>query len=174
MKKNPTSENMKTLLAMRDMNFAQIETILRNYNYDEQDMLQSFVAWICNVDVADMLSQSMRTELVRARYLYWYALRTMTGETYQTLSERTVFDGFIFSKNGIRQGCELMGELIETENIWKNRWIRVRRLLKLMHDPHDYNLSDNAKPNPQKYKLLLTVPKGMKDNVEIELNEKED
>lgn len=173
MKKKPTSETMKQLLSMRDMSFKQIETILRNFNYDEQDMLQSFVAWICDVDVADMLSQSMKSELVKARYLYWYALRTMTGETYQKISERTVFDGFIFSKTGIRQGCESISEIIETNNIWKNRWIRVRRFIKLLADPHDYNLSEFAY-NSQKYKLMLTVPKGMKENVEIELNEKED
>lgn len=159
--------------SLRNKSFKEIEKILRRYDYNEQDMIATFVASLCDVDVADMLSVTNNAQISQARWLYWFALRYYTHDTYQSISERTKMDGHAFASAGIGVCIGKMSDLIETDDVWKRRWVVTRRMIRLMSDPNDYQLNDFSY-NSQKYKLMLTVPKGMKGNIEIELNEKED
>lgn len=155
---------------MRNKSFKEIEAILRKFDYDSQDMISSFVASLCDVDIADMLSVTHNTQIAQARWLYWYTIRYFTHDTYKTISERTRLDGHSFTPENVGVCISKMSSLIETDDAWKRRWLLTKRMVRLLYDPHDYALSDFAY-NSQRYKLMLQVPKGMKGNIEIEITE---
>ena len=153
--------------------FKEIEIVLQRYDYNMQNMLASFVASICDVDVADMLASTDKMHVSQSRWLYWYAYRYMSHETYERISARTAIDGCRFTKDGIRKGIEKMNELINTENVWMGRWMAIKRMIKLKANPHDYYENDFSNPMPQKYKLLMQIPRELKDKIVIEVkNEK--
>lgn len=165
------SDRRKDLVALDRKSFKEIEVILRRMDYDTQDMVSSFVASICNVDVADMLSSSNNLHLAQSRSLYWYAMRYLTKDTYQRISERSKLDGHAFSPESIAISIPKMTELIENDSVWKRRWVIVRRMLNLLQDPQNYNVSDFTNPSPQKYKILLQVPSGTRDDFEVSVVE---
>lgn len=156
---------------MRNKTFQEIETILRRYNYNDQDMLASFVSAICDVDYADMLSASNATHIAQARWLYWMALRYMTHDTYQRISERTQFDGHKFAPEGIGVGITKITNIIEEDETWKRRWLTTKRMIKLLTDPHDYPLNDFTVCNQEKKQLRIQVPKGELDKYDISIVE---
>lgn len=160
------------LSCLRRSTFKDIELVLRNYDYVSQDMLAGFVAAICDVDECDMLSSNDNAYVSQVRRFYWFALRYMTHDTYQRISERTALSGCRFTKDGIRKGIEAMGAIIENEPVWTGRWVVTKKMIKLMQDPHSYQINDFSATMPRKYKLTLCVPKEYKENVEVEIKEK--
>lgn len=151
--------------------FKEIETILQNFKFDAQVLVGSFVASICGVDYSDLFVENKKQHQTHARWLYWHALRYMTGETYERISVRTYFDGCKFSSQNIGIGISKMTKMIGMEKEWRKRWMLVKHLIDLREDPHGYHQNDFTNPMPQKYKLSLRVPKELKDNIEIEIKE---
>lgn len=158
---------------LQKKSFKEIEAVLRKYDYNTQTMLAAFCANICDVDVADMLSPTDNMYITQSRWLYMYALRYMTHDTYDKIASRLALDGCKFTKDGVRKGIEKMAGLIESDDMWLGRWIVIKRMIKLKQNPHDYPLSDNMNPMPEKYKLVLHVPKGMGENIDIDIKESE-
>ena len=157
---------------LHDKSFREIDAVLRKYDYNALTMLSSFVAGICDVDTADLLTSSANMYISQCRALFWYAYRHMTQDTYERISKKTAIEGCRFSHDTVRKACEKMKELINSDPHWKGRWINVRRFIRLKDDPHSCQMSDTANPFPQKYKLMLHVPIEIKDQIEIEIKEK--
>lgn len=156
---------------LRSKSFKEIERVLRKYDYDTQDMLASFVASICNVDVADMLSSCDKLHIAQSRWLFWYAMRYVTHETYERIAERTMICGNRFSSRAVGAGITKMNGMIDTNDEWKQRWMVIKRMVKLKEDPMSYYENDFSNPNPQKYKIMLQVPKALKGRVEVSIKE---
>lgn len=156
---------------LRKKSFKEIEMVLRKYDYDAQTMVASFCASICNVDVADMLSPSDNLYVKQTRWLYMFAIRYMTHETYDAIAKRMMIDGCTITKDGVRKGIERMAELIDNDDTWLGRWVVIKRMIKLKNNPHDYPLSDFTDPMPEKYKVTISVPKGMGKNIEVDVKE---
>lgn len=159
----------KELQDLRKKKFSEIEDILRSFEFDVQTMLSSFVASICDVDEVEMLSPTNKLYVAQSRWLFWYAYRNIGFETYERISDRTMLGGSRFTKDAIRKGCEKMSSLIDTNKMWRGRWAVIRRMTAILKDPHDYYCGDFANPLPEKYKLTLSVPKEIKDRVQIEV-----
>lgn len=165
------NEIRKGWLNLEDKTFKEIETILHNYDYNSQTMLAHFVANICNVDYTDLFVDSKEQYKTHARWLYWFAMRFMTGETYDRISNRTYFDGNKFTSQNVGIGISKMTKMVGMEQSWRNKWKVIKHFIKLREDPHSYHINDFSNPMPTKYKLSLNVPKGMKNNLEIEIKE---
>lgn len=155
---------------MRNKTFKEIEAILRKFDFNDQNMIASFVASLCGVDVADMLSVTHHANISQARWMYWYAQRYYTHDTYQRISERTMLDGHSFSLECICRDITKIMAIIESDDVWRRRWVVTKRMLKLLNDPMDYQPNDFSY-NSQKYKVMLQVPRGTKENVEVEVVE---
>lgn len=155
-------EDLKNL---RCKSFQEIEYVLRKYDYNAQDMLSSFVASVCDIDIADMLTTGNQPYAAQARWLFWNAYRYMTHETYERISERTILDGCKFTSESVRTGIFKIQQLIEEDDTWKGRWLIIKRMIKLWRNPHDYYDSDNSNPMPMKYKVTMRVPQ----NIEVEI-----
>lgn len=157
---------------LQDKSFKEIEAVLRKCDYNAMTMLSSFVASICDVDTADLLSSSANMYISQCRALFWYAYRYMTQDPYERISQKTSIEGCKFSADTVRKACEKMMTLIDVDDVWKGRWINVKRFIRLKDNPHSYPTPDNSKMFPEKYKLMLHVPKEIIDKIEIEIKEK--
>jgi hypothetical protein len=111
---------------------------LRRYERDIEDYIADIVASLCNVDVDKMLTDTSVAYLAQARWLYWYALRYMTNETYDKIAERTTRkSAYHFTPNGIGQSINKMSAMIASETIWTKRWIILKRIIKLRDAQND-------------------------------------
>ena len=130
---------------------------LRRYECDIEDYVAEIVASLCNVDVDKMLSDTSVAYLAQARWLYWYALRYMTNETYDKIAERTMSKTpYRFTPNGIGQSINKMSAMIVNEPIWTKRWIILKRIIKL----RDTVVKEKVETETVTMKII--APKGVK------------
>ena len=130
---------------------------LRRYECDIEDYVAEIVASLCNVDVDKMLSDTSVAYLAQARWLYWYALRYMTNETYDKIAERTMSKTpYRFTPNGIGQSINKMSAMIVNEPIWTKRWIILKRIIKL----RDTVVKEKSEMETVTMKII--APKGVK------------
>lgn len=140
---------------------------LANYNACLCDYLATFVARICNVSNREMFRETKNLDIVRARWLYWYAYRYMTDATYETIARHNSCEGNKkFTRVAVNQGVSRMALLISEENtIWAKRWNIIRRVIKAM-----LKQNDAKEFAPQNILLKVTHPKGV--TLEIKTEEK--
>ena len=130
---------------------------LRRYECDIEDYVAEIVASLCNVDVDKMLSDTSVAYLAQARWLYWYALRYMTNETYDKIAERTMSKTpYRFTPNGIGQSINKMSAMIVNEPIWTKRWIILKRIIKLR------DTVVKGKIETETVTMKIIAPKGVK------------
>lgn len=127
---------------------------LRKYEVHIPTHLSKFVASICGVDVKNMFSDCHNLEVSHARWLFWYAYRYTTNETYEKIGKlSTNYCGKYFSKAAVALSVKKMDELIEQQSIWKKRWFVIKQIIK------EYNglVIEPSVP------ITITIPK----NVEL-------
>ena len=123
---------------------------LRRYEGDIEDYVAEIVASLCNADTSVAY-------LAQARWLYWYALRYMTNETYDKIANRTARKSdYRFTPNGIGQSINKMSAMIVNEPIWTKRWIILKRIIKL----RDTVIKEKSEMETVTMKII--APKGVK------------
>ena len=108
----------------------EIEQVVRKVDFNTMNILAIAVAGLCDVDVADMLSSSNRLHISQSRWLFWYALRWYSNDTYTQISEKTAFDGHRFGFRSVADGITKMSDLIDIDHAWKNRWVIIKKIIK--------------------------------------------
>ena len=127
---------------------------------DIEDYMAETIAALCNINVGEMLSDSYATHLAQPRWLYWYAMRYMTNETYEKIALQTEKKcGYKFSPNGIGQCINKMASLIAQEQIWMKRWTIIKHIIKLR------GTNDTRK---ETVTMRLIAPKGIKVELRTE------
>ena len=148
-------------------NLDSVEDILlavRQHEVDIMAYLADTVASLCNIDRDEMLKPSSEAHLAQPRWLFWYAYRYMTSETLEKVSEMTErCCGHRFTPSGIGQCVNKMSQLINTVPIWTKRWTIIKKIIKLR-----YADSNKSTENT----ITITVPKELKDIINIEIKEK--
>lgn len=130
---------------------------LSGYENNIQNYLAYLVASLCNVDVKDMLTDCNTLGVSQARWLFWYAYRLMTRETYYKISELTsVYYGKRFTQATVANGITKISQIIEKEPIWNKRWTIIKKIIKHQQE----SLFDS-----EKEPIKIVVPKGI--NVEL-------
>lgn len=127
---------------------------LRNHEGCTRAYLASFVASLCNVDEERMFSACNDLDVAQARWLFWYAYRYMTNETYEKigrLSEELY--GKVYTKVCVASSVNKMYSLIEQQPVWRKRWTIIKRIIK------ESNGTVVEPPTP----ITITIPK----NVEL-------
>ena len=104
---------------------------LRRIESDVEDFLAEIVASICNIDVNEMFKNTSVAYIAQPRWLYWYAIRYATGETYEKIAARTQERGFAFSPNGIGQSINKMAKMIDSNPLWTKRWVMLKHIIKM-------------------------------------------
>lgn len=131
--------------------------LLRQHESRIEDYMADIVASLCNVDCAAMLTNSSVAYLAQARWLYWYAIRYMTNETYDKIAMRTTAkSGCKFTPNGIGQSINKMALLVAQEPIWVKRWTIIKHIIKL----RDTVIKE--KGDMETLTMKIIAPKGVK------------
>lgn len=131
--------------------------LLRQHESRIEDFMADIVASLCNVDCDAMLTNSSVAYLAQARWLYWYAIRYMTNETYDKIAMRTTAkSGCKFTPNGIGQSINKMALLVAQEPIWVKRWTIIKHIIKL----RDTVVKEKSEMETVTMKII--APKGVK------------
>ena len=119
--------------------------------------LADFIASLCNVEKEKMFSTCNNLDVAQARWLFWYAYRYMTNETYEKIGKLSGdLYGKTFTKVGVAASVNKMYELIENGGIWRKRWLIVKRIIKISN-----TLIEEQENQP----IRIVVPKDA--NVEL-------
>jgi len=143
-------------------NIGQALDMLKKHNKDVKDFLADCVASVCGVSTDDMMSNSNVLHIAHARWLYWYAYRYMTNETFDKISQQTKTETKKFVGRAIQHGATKMSMMIDGEPLWTKRWNTIKRIIKL-RDKEDKKLDNN---------IIIQVPKDIKDKINIIIKEK--
>lgn len=150
-----TEEQIKMSLNENDSNTAQrVCEALRDYGSNARQHLADFVASLCNIDKERMQSKCNDLDVAQCRWMFWFAYRFMTNETYDKIgriSEQLY--GKRYTKVGVSIGVSKMSSLIEQNSMWKKRWTIIKRVIK------ESNETLVEPPTP----ITITIPK----NVEL-------
>lgn len=132
-------------------------SLLRMHEQRIQDYLVDCVASICDIsDKYDMMTNISDMNTIHSRWLFWYAYRYMTKESFVRISEITQRYGRKFTEQSISNSVNKMGNLIANETIWTKRWVIIKKIIKLRSE----NVNDD-----DTIKVVVKHPK----NVEVKL-----
>lgn len=125
-------------------------------------ILAEYVAAICNISVTDLTSKEKASHIVHARWLFWYAYRYMTHESYPKMS-KTVTDGSsFFTASALQLGVCRMSTMVANEPTWGKRWKAIKHFIKLRSQGEEK--LDNT--------ITINVPKHLKDTITIKIQDK--
>lgn len=148
-------------------NLDSIEDILaavKRHEMDIMEYLADTIASLCNIERKDMLKSGSEAHFAQPRWMFWYAYKYMTGETLEKISEMTErCGGHRFTPSGIGHCVNKMSQMINTETIWNKRWSIIKRIIKLR---------DTETMKSSEVSITITVPKELKDIINIEIKEK--
>lgn len=134
-------------------------TLLHGYECKIQYWLAYFVSSLCNVEICKMLNDCNTLSVAQSRWLFWYAYRRMTNNTYEKIADvSSQYYGKHFTTATIANGITKMTQMIESEPIWTKRWVIISRIIKQYRE----NLIDNEEP------IKIVVPK----NAKVEIKRK--
>lgn len=150
-------EHKKQLDAIEDRNITKACEYLRGYEQEIGNHLAQFVASLCNIDVDEMFSNMKNNYYSQARWLYWYALRYMTDETYEQIAARTTCNGHKFTLRAVAKGIDKMGKMVYENGIWRKRWVILKRVIKMYNGDSDQSV----------IKVVITKPANTKVEVEF-------
>lgn len=145
-------------------NIEQVCYYIRKHEIDIREYIADIIASLCDVDKYEMLSKNDTIFLVHARWLYWYAYRYMTNESYGKMSANTRREGHPFTLHAIQAGVNKMGVMIEREPLWVKRWTILKRIIKLRDAGNEEKKEDTT--------IVIQVPEALKDNINIKIKEK--
>lgn len=134
--------------------------LLRLHETNIQEYIVDCVASICDVDKLDMMTNVSNLNTIHSRWLFWYAYRYMTKDSFSHISHITLRYGKKFTEQSVSSSVIKMGNMIDNDTIWAKRWAIIKRIIKL----RDSTLSDEN----QNAVVIVQYPK----NVEIKLRKK--
>lgn len=126
------------------------------------EYLADYIASLCGFTRAEMFSRVRNQATTHARWLFWYAYRFMTKDTYSEIAYRTESWHFYTSKS-VQVATQKMSSMIDSEPMWNRRWRVVKQFIKLREGYDDEKL-DNT--------IIVQVPRHIKDKIQIVIKEK--
>ena len=148
--------------------YKQISLILQRHEYDAYCMLGNIVASLCDISLPDLLTSTTKIYHSQARWLYWYALRHMQGDTYEQIAQKTKADGCNFTPRSVGTGIAQMSMLIEREPKWKKRWYIIKNAIADITGDEEKRDAIEGK-----HEITIVVPKSIKGKININIKEKE-
>lgn len=146
--------------AIADKTIVEACRLLEGYEGDLRRYLAEITAAVCGVEIENLLTDTKRIESSQSRWLYWYAYRYMTNESYESMSNKTRATRY-FVPSCVAHSIAKMTMLINEEGIWMKRWTFLRRVIRIILD------KDGEEELFQRtIKLRVQTPKGI--NVELE------
>jgi len=138
--------------ALEEESLKDICERVKSYERNIQDYLADVVAALC-------------VHCNHARWLFWYAYRHMTNDTFEHLSQITDRYGRKFAHQSINSAVNKMSVLIADNTIWTKRWVVIRRIIKARDQSIEIDFGQ-AKQVPTD-KVTISIPQDLKSKIEI-------
>lgn len=138
---------------------------VKSYERNIQDYLAEVIAALCELDLNDMMTKADRVHCNHARWLFWYAYRHMTNDTFEHMSQITDRYGRKFAHQSINSAVNKMSSLIADNTIWTKRWLFVRRVIKARDQSTEIDFDYAAKTPTDR--VTITIPQELKSKIEI-------
>lgn len=150
---------------MDDVFISSLCDMIRGHEAEVRNGLAEITASLCEVKKELMLGDCNVLKVSQSRWLYWYAMRYMTGETYEGIARSTErMYGKRFSAQGVAMGITKMSRMIDTEAVWKRRWIVIRQAIR--------KDNDDCQGTDKEHVITVEVPKSLRGKIRIEIKEK--
>lgn len=104
--------------------------LLSSYNNKIRDYLACFVSSLCDVEFSELLYDTKHLNVVKARWLYWYAYRYLTNDSFDTIARMTS-QNRKFATSCVGSSCAKMSRMIDIEPVWNKRWQILKRIIKI-------------------------------------------
>ena len=128
------------------------------------DYMADFVSALCGIDKNDLLTNASRAHTSQPRWFLWYSIRYLTNESYEKIAMRMHGIGLDVTPSGIGIGISKMSFLIESEPIWKKRWVIVKKIIKAYNE--GIGLAGDNERKKKAVKVVIDKPDGI--DVEVE------
>lgn len=130
-----SSEEAKTFFEEQEAELVtKVCDLLKGHEELVLNKMAEFVASACGVDKDMMLNDCDKLFVAQARWLYWYAIRYMTNDTYEKIAERTALQGHSFASSSIGLCINKMSQLIESNPLWEHRWAIIKNIARIWMD----------------------------------------
>lgn len=139
----------------------ELKSHLQIHNNNVIESLRDCVAWICDIPVEEM-EKSTSIYASQTRWLFWYAYRTLSAETYGRIGDVASSCNMKYTKDGIRKGVSKMSNLIDFDYTWKKKWLVVKQFISMLKD---------EEKETKKHKISILVPRELTNKVQIEIKE---
>jgi hypothetical protein len=146
---------------MRKFN-GQEETFFYHNDKEITALLTDKVSEICGISPDDIMVDTHAAHISHARWLFWYAYRYVTNESYLKMSETLKTPHKKFVGRAIQQGVTKMSMMIECEPVWHKRWESIKQVIKQKYG-EDENV-DNT--------ITICVPLHLKEKIKIQIKER--
>ena len=162
MNENPDRIGRAFQASVRD-----VEIAMHRAGYNAECILAESVASLCDVALSDMMSFTDTSDVAMARWLYWYASRYMTHDTYDRIARRMTLDGCTFTARAVGTGINKMSMLIERDVMWQSRWTMVRDIIRT----YRASAKEQAERTSDTDTFTITVPAVLARRVKIKIKE---
>lgn len=140
--------------------------LLRRHGAETFAYLADMVAAVCEVDTAEMLNDTKHLKNSHARWLFWYAYRYVTNEGYDSIANKTAKKRK-FTASSVGYCITNMSMMVDSEPIWKKRWIIIKRVINAILNNEQGNKELSELQETLTFKLF--PPKGFKGNVKVQV-----
>lgn len=151
-------DTIRRIQANEDVAIEEVCKHLQGYTKDIRNALADLVASLCDISKEDLLKDTKHLASKHARWLYWYAYRQMTGESYETMSQRSK-QYRRFAQTSIGWGVANMSMMIAEGTIWTKRYTMLRKVIQAA------NRCEESEHLMKNVTVKVIAPKGI--NVEI-------
>lgn len=153
-----TEEQFKQNIKENENSVVQkICDILKNHEKLIALYLSDFVASLCDIEKEKMFAKYDSIDAAQARWMFWYAYRYMTNETYEKIGKISKEKyGRVFTVACVSLCIGKMNRLIEQQPIWGKRWAIIKRAIR------EYNSSLNEPLIP----ITIKLPKNVTVTIE--------
>lgn len=128
---------------LEDKMLSTICETIRKYNELSAKHLAQITADLCGVDCEDLLHDTSHRTNSEARYLYWFAYRYLTEESYSSIAKKPWQRRF--TEQCVGAAILRMANMISANTIWTKRWVILKHVIKgiLEHKPKQSELFDD-------------------------------
>ena len=163
------SETVQDWIRLDDENVKRICDLVKSYDREIKDYLAEVVSSMCDIDTIGMMTRKDSIQHVHARWLFWYAYRYMTNDTYEHIAQTTQTDGVKFSTQCVIASVNKMSEMVINNTIWTKRWTVVKRIIKMRDQTIEFSFERDKKLPTDK--IVVTIPKELQGKIQINFND---
>ena len=98
----------------------------------EQEYLLYCLCAECGVSREEIAQKNKsKFHIIHYRWLFWYAYRYMTNESFLKIAEISRRFGHAYDHRSIRHGVDSIGTMIAREPHWARRWEALKHIIML-------------------------------------------